>query len=114
MRFASDSDTLYFALKAGENSNQILLDTLKPNSDAYDIDCWSATARQHGKLADGPTPLRAGLVLHPEMDRLEALLRLRHAARQVGVVVSAPTLCRAAGDDVGWMRDRKLERLWAA
>jgi len=71
------------------------------------IEVWSLTMAGGSRDA---LPLHAGLALAPSMDPLEARLRLRHAALQAGVTIAAPTLSRAAGDEIGAARDRRTAR----
>ncbi len=76
------------------------------------IEIWSMTLNPPEIR---PPSLTAGLVVPPTMDALEALLRLRRAAQLAGVSVSAPTLSKAAGDEVSVARDKRiLRRIGAA
>lgn len=68
------------------------------------IEVWSMTVRPSGVMPE-TKPLRAGLVLQPGMDPLEAMLRLRRGAQLAGISAWCPTLSAEAGDRVGLQRD---------
>jgi hypothetical protein len=80
------------------------------------IEAWSITMNLPGQKIDpnADQPLAAGLVLKPDFDPLEALLRLRVSAQEIGIMVACPSLSRQAHDEVGALRDQRLAGKWAA
>jgi hypothetical protein len=70
------------------------------------IEVWSLTVRAADE-EPGEAPMRAGLVVQPGMDALEAMLRLRRGMQLASITAWCPTLSEAAGDQVGLQRDRK-------
>jgi hypothetical protein len=70
------------------------------------IEVWSLTVRAADE-EPGEAPMRAGLVVQPGMDVLEAMLRLRRGMQLAGITAWCPSLSKAAGDQVGLQRDRK-------
>jgi ferric-dicitrate binding protein FerR (iron transport regulator) len=84
------------------------------------VEVWSLTMRlpdapEHLPSEDGAVPLVAGLVIADPAGNIRsaaerAAAKLAAASRELGLVLYAPSLLQAAGDEVGAARHRRALR----